>query len=314
MLSVLFATYNGGKILPAVLSAYSKQNLPKNEWKLIIVDNGSNDNTKEVVNQYVPLLPITLLSEPRKGKNVALNTGLSQIEGDLTVFTDDDVFPHVDWLKELREAADSHPSYSIFGGPILPKWESLPEDWILSWVPLKPTYALLNDQEEGDHGRKSAVFGPNMAVRSSIFQMGYKYDEGVGPKGLSYAMGSETEFLRRLLKDGFKVWYCKNAIVEHFIRSSQMEKGWVLARAIRYGRGSYRLGMVGIKYRAYFQGIPLYLYLEILNKVYRLGKAKLSGNAEGIFKERWNLNYLFGIALEARNIYKESKNGDTQRP
>jgi len=312
MLSVLFATYNGGKILPAVLETYSKQSLPKDEWKLIIVNNGSNDNTEEVVNQFVSSLPITLLSETRKGKNVALNTGLSQIEGDLIVFTDDDVFPHVDWLKELRTAADSHPGYSIFGGPILPKWESPPEDWILSWVPLKPTYALLNDQEEGDHGRRSAVFGPNMAVRSSIFQMGYRYDEGVGPKGSSYAMGSETEFLRRLLKDGFKVWFCKNAVVEHFIRSSQMEKKWVLARAIRYGRGSYSLGMVGAKYRSFFEGIPLYLCLEILNKVYRFGRAKLSRNEEKVFKERWNLNYLYGIALEARNIYKESKNGGLQ--
>jgi glycosyltransferase involved in cell wall biosynthesis len=312
MLSVLFATYNGGRVLPAVLEAYSKQSLSKDEWKIIIVDNGSNDNTNEVVSKFLPLLPITFLSESRKGKNVALNTGLSHIDGDLIVFTDDDVFPHVDWLKELRTAADSHPAYSIFGGPILPKWESPPEDWILSWVPLKPTFSILDDQEEGDHGRKSAVFGPNMAVRSNIFEMGYKYDERVGPKGTNYAMGSETEFLRRLLKDGFKVWFCENAVVEHFIRSSQMEKEWILARAIRYGRGSYRLGMVGVKYRSYFQGIPLYLYVEILNKVYRLGKAKLSGNPESIFKEHWNLNYLYGIAMEARNIYKENKNGDIQ--
>ena len=148
-----------------------------------------------------------------------------------------------------------------------------------------------------------------MAVRSNIFQMGYKFDETVGPNGSNYAQGSETQLLRRLRQEGFKAWHCKNAIVEHFIRSSQMEKKWVLARAIRYGRGSYRLGMVGLKWKSYFQGIPLYLCLEILNKVYRLGKAKLSGNAERIFKEHWYLNYLVGIALEARNIYKERKNG-----
>jgi glycosyltransferase involved in cell wall biosynthesis len=311
MLTVLLATYNGGKILPAVLNAYSKQDLPKEEWKLVIVDNGSNDNTKDIINEFLPLLPITLLFEPRKGKNVALNTGLSHIEGDLIVFTDDDVLPHTNWLKELREAADSHPSYSIFGGPILPKWEFPPEDWVLSWVPLKPTFAILDDQEEGDNG--GLVFGGNLAVRSSIFEMGYKYDETVGPNGSSYAQGSETQLLKRLRQEGFKAWHCKNAVVEHFIRSSQMEKKWVLARAIRYGRGSYRLGMVGLKWKSHFQGIPLYLCLEILNKVYRLGKAKLGGNAENIFKEHWYLNYLVGIAMEARNVYKEIKNGDTQR-
>ena len=106
--------------------------------------------------------------------------------------------PIQNWLKELRIAADSHPSYSIFGGPILPKWESPPEDWILSWVPLKPTFAILDDQEEGDNGRYGLVFGGNMAVRSSIFQMGYKFDETVGPNGSNYAQGSESQLLKRL--------------------------------------------------------------------------------------------------------------------
>ena len=311
MLSVLIATYNGEKTLPAVLSAYSQQSLPKEEWKLVIVDNGSNDNTKEIINEFLPLLPITPLFESRRGKNIALNTGLSHIEGDLIVFTDDDILPRTNWLKELRKAADSHPSYSIFGGPILPKWESPPEDWILSWVPLKPTFAILDDQEEGDNG--GLVFGGNMAVRSNIFQESYKFDETVGPNGSSYAQGSETQLLKRLRQEGFKSWHCRNAVVEHFIRSFQINKKWVLARAIRYGRGQYRIGQAGLQWKSYLRGIPVYLCLEILNKVYRLGKAKLSGDAERIFKEHWYLNYLVGIALEARNIYKERKNGEPQR-
>ena len=314
MLTVLFATYNGSKTLPMVFDAYSKQELPKNEWKLVIVDNGSDDNTQEIIRDFSHSLPITLLFEQRRGKNIALNTGLPHIEGDLTVITDDDVLPHTNWLKELRLAADSHPSYSIFGGTILPKWESPPEDWILSWVPLKPTFAILDDQEEGDNGENSLVFGPNMAIRSSIFQMGYKFDENIGPKvGSNYTMGSETELLKRLAREGFKTWHCKNAIVEHRIRSFQMNKKWILARAIRYGRGEYRFGRAGDEWKAYFRGIPLYLCLEILNKVLRLGKAKLGGNAERIFKEHWYLNYLVGIALESRNIYSEKRLRDKQK-
>jgi hypothetical protein len=99
---------------------------------------------------------------------------------------------------------------------------------------------------------------------------------------------------------------------ERFVRSAQMKKKWVLTRAIRYGRGTYRLGMVGATYRSFFEGIPLYLCLEILKKVCRFGKAKLSRDEEKAFKERWYLNYLYGVALEARNIYKESKNGGLQ--
>jgi glycosyltransferase involved in cell wall biosynthesis len=305
MLTVLIATHNGAKTLPIVLGEYCKQTLPKTEWKLAIVDNGSTDNTKEVIDKFVPLLPVMYLVETRRGKNVALNSGLAHIEGDLVLFTDDDVLPHENWLKELRTEADSRPFHSIFGGPILPAWESPPQDWILSWVPLKPAFGILDDQEEGDKdGKGATVFGANMAVRSNIFKMGYRFDETVGPNGSNYAMGSETDLLLRLRKKGFKSWHCKNAIVKHMIRSSQMEKQWILNRAIRYGRGIYRAGLVEPELKLCIWGMPVRLYLEILNKVIRLGAANLSRNAEGIFTQRWHLNAFFGMATEARNIRK----------
>ena len=47
MLTVLIATYNGGRTLPSVLNAYCKLAPPDEEWKLVIVDNGSTDNTEE---------------------------------------------------------------------------------------------------------------------------------------------------------------------------------------------------------------------------------------------------------------------------
>jgi glycosyltransferase involved in cell wall biosynthesis len=305
MITVLFATYNGGKTLPTVLDAYRKLDLPDEEWKLVIVDNGSTDNTQEIVKAFLPLLPVTLLFEPRTGKNAALNTGLSQIAGDLLVLTDDDVLPNPNWLKEFRSAADTQPTYSIFGGPILPEWASPPDPWILSWVHLAVTFALLDAHEEGPIDIFK-VYGPNMAIRSSIFQMGYKFNETIGPKGFKYAQGSETEFLKRLHQAGFKAWHCKNAIIRHMIRSFQMDRKWILARAIRYGRGMYRLGMSEYStWKSGFWGIQVRLLLRMLKRIYLIGKAKLRGDAETIFREHWRLNYLYGTALEARIMFKE---------
>lgn len=303
MITVLIATYNGAITLPDVLTAYHNLKTPDEEWKLVIVDNGSSDPTKEIITSFIHLLPITYLFEPRRGKNIALNTGLSSIVGDLIVFTDDDVIPHPDWLRQLRLAADSQPLYSIFGGPVLPLWESLPDDWILLWMPLGPTFSILDSKEEGPI-EVHYVYGNNMAIRSRVFQAGYKFDETIGPKGSNYAMGSETELLMRLHKSGFKAWHCSSAIVHHMIRSFQMDQKWVLSKAIRFGRGMYRLGNEFPNWTSFFFGIPRYWYRRIFHQIVRVGKAKWSGDAERIFGERWRLNYLLGIALEARHIYK----------
>ena len=304
MITVLIATYNGAITLPDVLTAYHNLKTPDEEWKLIIVDNGSSDRTKEIITSFIQLLPITYLFEPRRGKNLSLNTGLSSIAGDLVIFTDDDIIPHPDWLRQLRLAADSQPLYSIFGGPVLPLWESPPDDWILSWVPLGPTFAILDSKEEGPI-KINYVYGGNMAIRASIFAAGYKFDETIGPKAAKYVQGGETKLLMQLHEAGFKAWHCSSAIVHHMIRSFQMDKKWVLNRAIRYGRGEYNLGNEFHNWTSFFLGIPRYLFRQIFNQIIGVGKAKWSGDAEWIFRERWRLNYLLGIALEARYINKK---------
>ena len=123
MLTVLIASFNGEHVLPSVLEAYCRIEAPEGGWKLVIVDNGSTDRTRAIILSYSDRLPIAYVLEPRPGKNAALNTGLSHVDGDLVVFTDDDIFPHIDWLSQLRRAADTHPSFTIFAGKPRPMQE-----------------------------------------------------------------------------------------------------------------------------------------------------------------------------------------------
>jgi len=305
MLTVLMATYNGGETLAQVLDAYCKVESPDNGWKLLIVDNGSTDDTKEIITSFNQRLSLTYLFEPRSGKNAALNSGLSSVTGDLVVFTDDDVLPEPDWLRQICSSAARQPSFSIFGGPVVPRWERPPEEWILKWVPLGPTYTVLNVGAEGPISPRM-VFGPNMAVRTDIFRRGYRFDETIGPNGSNYAMGSESELTRRLTKVGFKAWHCRHAVVYHIIRSSQMNKDWALGRAVRYGRGQYRLAVKEVpRIPVSVLGIPGGLILGILTQKLRVALARWSGDSEMVFKAHWHLNYLIGSALEARLMYRQ---------
>jgi glycosyltransferase involved in cell wall biosynthesis len=305
MLTILMATYNGADTLPAVLQAYGALHAPEGGWQLVIVDNGSTDETKDILTTFRTRLPLTYVCEPKRGKNAALNTGLAKVAGNLVVFTDDDAIPCRDWLVHLRNAADTHPSFALLGGPIVPRWETPPEEWMLNWVPLSPTFALLPPREDGPIPPK-LVFGPNMACRTEIFQQGYRFDEAIGPRGTQYAMGSEAEFTRRLAQAGYQAWHCRHAVVEHFIHSFQMRKEWILGRAVRYGRGRYRLAAKGTrKPPASLGGIPLTLLRQLITQGVRVSRARWSGDAEQIFKTQWQWKYLLGRATEARCLHRE---------
>ncbi len=157
--------------MPEVLEAFTRLRAPATGWKLVVVDNGSTDKTREIVISFQARLPLSYLFEERAGKNVALNRGLSLLEGDLAVFTDDDAFPHPDWLLALRGSADSQSSYAMFGGVIVPRFEREPPYW-LAWAPPGPCFSVSNPLMAEGPTEPCNLFGPNMAIRADVFRNG----------------------------------------------------------------------------------------------------------------------------------------------
>jgi hypothetical protein len=241
MLSVLFTTRDRAASLPRVLQAFAGLQAPPGGWRLIVVDNGSRDATSEVLRAWTDCLPLLLLDYPMPGKNRALNAALPQAEGDLVVLTDDDVLPAPDWLVRLRAAADAHPDADFLGGTILPVWPGPVPPWLTEEA---VEFSMLFAQKRRPSGPCGWVdiFSPNMAIRRQVFEAGFRFAEHVGPDATraAYAMGSETEMLRRLETAGHRGWFEAEAQVGHIVRPEQMEEAWILARAYRYGRSEGR--------------------------------------------------------------------------
>jgi len=302
-------TRNGQRTLPRVLEAYRELEPPDGGWKLVAVDNGSTDATGEILGSFHERLPLTRLFEPRRGQNRARNAGLGAIEGDLIVFTDDDAIPKRDWLVQLRQAADAQPDYAIFGGTILPRWESPPEDWVVRWVPRGAAFALTDPGWEEGPIRSSWVFSPNMAIRSAVFRDGHRFDEKFGPREGSYPMGSETELTLRLTRSGLRAWHVRSATVEHIIRPFQLNPEWLLSRAVRFGRGQYRLSSKHQQFPFVILGLPAGPMWGILSAAGRLAVAKWRRDPEAAFRWSWSLRCSFGSALEAGAVQRERRFG-----
>ena len=305
MLTVLLATRNRAQILRNVLEAYCHLQQPGSGWKLVIVDNGSNDQTPQVLASFLSQLPLQAVCEPKLGKNNALNTGLESVQGDLTVLTDDDAFPHDDWLLQLRRASDTLPAYSMFGGAVVPRWEVPPPPWI-RWVEMGPAFGL-NDPllEDGPMPpeRLPDIIGPNMAIRTDIFRSGVRFDSSIGPRASSYAMGSETELVLRLGSQGHKAWHVHGAVVEHLVRAEQLNKAWIMQRAVRFGRGQQHWS----PNPRLWLGVPRHLFRDLPKEALLMAAACASFRQDAIFRARWRFNYLLGIGIEARLLARQKR-------
>ena len=237
-LTVLFATRNGARVLPRTLEAYCCTQAPPHGWKLVIVDNGSEDSTPAILASFKNHLPLETLRQPNAGKNRALNLGLGALEGRLVILTDDDAIPDPSFLTAWSSYLYKQQDYELFGGSIVPLFEAPPPKWILENTEFDLLFAA-RSLPEGPIA-PDEIFGPNMAVRSSVFARGFRFNENIGPNGSDphYPMGSETEFCCRLARSGAKAWFAKEPRVQHIVRSKQLTRSYWAERAYRHGRGT----------------------------------------------------------------------------
>jgi len=302
MLSILISTRNGQNTLPLMLHSLYDQTLEKSFWKLIIVDNGSIDNTRAILNSYRDRLPISILTEQRPGKNRALNLARGEVAGDLVLFSDDDVIFPKDWLEKHRQAADNNLDFDIFGGPILPNWPMTPEDWILKYVPLGTVFAITEGVIPEGECSIGVIWGPNFSVRRNVLEQFGPLPENIGPSGTQYAMGSESAFLYRLAEKGHRSFFINQAAVQHIIRPNQLERSWILSRAQRFGRGQCRLTFSKSGQVAELMGIPRWILPELALAFF---KSRLTNDTGKKFIAEWNFNYAIGYIQEYRLCRKE---------
>ena len=243
--AIVIATRHRARELAGTLRSLAAMDGSGLEWEVVVVNNGADPETRRVAVEAATELRLRCLDEPTAGKNRALNRALHTVHCALVAFTDDDVVVDRGWLTALWQGAARWPDASIFGGRILPQWPdgSPPADHAL----FDHAYAIA-DFAHGERAYSSGyVYGPNMAIRSRVFDEGWRFNEQVGPDGThTYISGSETSLTVALEKAGHRAVYLPHALVHHQIRSEQLTNRWLYGRAFRRGRTeAYRKRMEG---------------------------------------------------------------------
>lgn len=102
LLSIVAAVYNGEKFLPQFFDCLQKQHLPA--WELILVDDGSEDNTVAVLDEWRDKFPaVTVIRQKNQGVSVARNTGFAAAKGAYVTFPDIDDAIHPSMYGRLLD-------------------------------------------------------------------------------------------------------------------------------------------------------------------------------------------------------------------
>lgn len=102
--SVIIATYNRADELPRTLESLKKLEADE-PWEVIVVDNNSSDNTREVVEGVKSFpVPLRYIFEKEQGRSAALNAGIRAAQGEILAVTDDDVRVDPHWLTNSERA------------------------------------------------------------------------------------------------------------------------------------------------------------------------------------------------------------------
>lgn len=271
-LSVVVCTRNRANALRNCIEAMLASS--DTDFELIVVDNNPSDNSTELLVQEFKNVKYFL--EPRRGLDIARNTGAYRATKNIVAYTDDDVVIHKDWIKELKNSF-SNPLTMAVTGLVLPLSLTTKTQYLFEkyWGFNRGYHPI-----EFDHGYFLSKLpygvpvwdigaGANMAFRKEVFDLIGWFDErlDVGAAGCS----GDSEYWYRILAEGWNCFYNPAAIVFHQHREKEQE---LSNQLFHYMRGQVASLLIqNEKYRhkgnlkRIFRGLPEYYYHRIKDRL-----------------------------------------------
>lgn len=230
-ITAIICTYNRVQYLKKAIKSLVGQTLSKDDYEILVIDNGSTDNTREVVLggfSYVQNLLYFYESAP--GLSQARNTGWRKARGRYVAYLDDDAIASSQWLEKILDVfGKTERKIGCVGGKVEPIWEAQRPSWltdkmiwgisILDWskVPI-----ILGDKEY--------FIGTNMAFPKDLLEVVGGFKASLGRNGDKLLSNEESLLKQQITERGYDCIYHPEINVWHHIPSFRLNKGWFIRR------------------------------------------------------------------------------------
>lgn len=307
-ISAIVCTYNRSRLLAEALSHIVAQQADGLRYEVIVVDNNSTDNTRQVVEGFTAAsrVAVRYLAERRQGVSHARNAAIAAARAPLLAFFDDDVMVARDWLLKIKRRLGAHREVDYVGGKVLPRWQVAPPAWLLpdNWAPIAA-------QDYGDRpfvvdsAATRGLISANLAIRRRALDAvgGFRPElqrvrDGIGSM-------EDQELLERLAHAGFRGLYAPEIVVWADVPQARMTRRY--HRRWHRGHGKFYAISRSPAFEQSAAGrlfdVPAHLYRQAAADATAWLKHMLCGQMAPAFARESRLWFFLGFVRERRRQY-----------
>ena len=252
-ISVIIPTYKRIDKLQDCLASIMAQTFPKEDYEILVVEDGSQSGAKDLVKDLQEKFPkIKYFWRENAGPAAARNVAIKVAAGEVCAFTDDDCTVPPDWLEKLWDGFQRYPEVTGVGGRMEPLEEMVRKNPFARFelYITRVVFDLPTEREEFIAGRDSPIGATNnIAYKTVALRAVGGFDE----KFLPHIRGEERDLKERLCEAGYnKLLYIPTKVTHHrtynwkgFVKQSYTAGVGTKVYAREHGLGINRFRLLG---------------------------------------------------------------------
>jgi len=264
---VVVCTFNRSAILKECLSSLLEQTVPGEVFQVLVIDNNSTDDTKNIVRDCGRVANLRYLVEWEQGLSYARNKGMRCADADWIIYLDDDTRVPRDFIEKALYTI-SHFPFDCFGGLYLPWFKYRRPCWFrdeyASNGKLLSTVGVL---EKGYASGGIVAFNKERLKRLGGFPI------SLGMSGKRVAYGEENYVQKRLKESGGIIGFNPDWTVDHLVAEYKLNPWWFVRSKYAVGRDSVHAYGLNWRFPLLVKkglGALFYLFVDLLSAFLKL--------------------------------------------
>ena len=219
MISVVVPAYNAAQTISKCVGALTQQSIPRDKYEIIVVDDGSTDETAAVAEAA----GAQAICQSNHGPAAARNRGVAAARGDLILFTDADCEPAPDWIAEMVWPFSDSVVVGVKGAYRTHQWKAVSR--------------LVQCEFEERYDRLERLpFIDFVDTYSAAFRASALRQVGGFDPAFPHANNEDVDFSYRLARQGCRLVFNRRALVYHHHADR-----WLAYLRLKIKRGYWRL-------------------------------------------------------------------------